>query len=69
MSEEFEVFDGINLVARSCTEKRTIRSHISAFSLYTFSLLQIVQTGSEVHPTSYAMGTAAFFPGGKAAGA
>jgi hypothetical protein len=34
-----------------------------------FSLLQIVQTGSEVHPTSYPMGTGGSFPGGKAAGA
>jgi hypothetical protein len=32
-----------------------------------FSLLQIVQTGSEVHPTSYPMGTVGSFPGGKAA--
>jgi hypothetical protein len=34
-----------------------------------FSLLQIVQTVSEVHPTSYAMGTGGSFPGGKAVGA
>jgi hypothetical protein len=34
-----------------------------------FSLLQIVQTGSEVHPTSCPMGTGGYFPGGKAAGA
>jgi hypothetical protein len=34
-----------------------------------FSLLQIVQTGSEVHPTSYTMGTGGSFTGGKAAGA
>jgi hypothetical protein len=34
-----------------------------------FSLLQIVQTGSEVHPTSSPMGTGGSFPGGKAAGA
>jgi hypothetical protein len=34
-----------------------------------FSLLQIVQTSSEVHPTSYPMGTGGSFPGGKAAGA
>jgi hypothetical protein len=34
-----------------------------------FSLLQIVQTPSEVHPTSYPMGTGGSFPGGKAAGA
>jgi hypothetical protein len=33
------------------------------------SLLQIVQTGSEVHPTSYPMDTKGFSPGGKAAGA
>jgi hypothetical protein len=33
------------------------------------SLLEIVQTGSEVHPTSYPMGTGGSFPGGKAAGA
>jgi hypothetical protein len=30
-----------------------------------FSLLQIVQTGSEVHPTSYPMGTGDSFPSGK----
>jgi hypothetical protein len=34
-----------------------------------FSLLQIVQTDSEVHPTFYPIGTGGFFPGGKAAGA
>jgi hypothetical protein len=34
-----------------------------------FSLLQIIQTGSEVPPTSYPMGTGGSFPGGKAAGA
>jgi hypothetical protein len=34
-----------------------------------FSLLQIVQTGSEVHPTSYPMGTGGSFAGGKVAGA
>jgi hypothetical protein len=34
-----------------------------------FSLLQIVQTGSEVHTTSYPMGTGGSFPGGKATGA
>jgi hypothetical protein len=33
------------------------------------SLLQIVQTGSEVLPTSYRMGTGGSFPGGKAAAA
>jgi hypothetical protein len=33
-----------------------------------FSLLQIVQNGSEAHPTSYPMGTGGSFPGGKAAG-
>jgi hypothetical protein len=32
-----------------------------------FSLLQIAQIGSEVHPTSYPMGTGGSFPGGKAA--
>jgi hypothetical protein len=30
-----------------------------------FSLLQIVQNGSEVHPTSYPMGTGALSPGVK----
>jgi hypothetical protein len=34
-----------------------------------FSFLQIVQTGSEVHATSYPMGTGGSFSGGKAAGA
>jgi hypothetical protein len=34
-----------------------------------FSLLQIVQIGSEVHPTSYPMGTGGSLLGGKAAGA
>jgi hypothetical protein len=33
------------------------------------SLLQVVQTGSGVHPTSYPMGTGGSFLGGKAAGA
>jgi hypothetical protein len=33
------------------------------------SLLHVVQTGSEVHPTSYPMGTGGSFPRGKAAGA
>jgi hypothetical protein len=32
------------------------------------SLLHIVQTGSEVHPTSYKMGTAGSFPGLKRQG-
>jgi hypothetical protein len=32
------------------------------------SLLHLVQTGSEVHPTSYPMGTGGTFPGDKAAG-
>jgi hypothetical protein len=31
-----------------------------------FSFLHIVQTSSEVHPTSYPMGTESSFPGGKA---
>jgi hypothetical protein len=34
-----------------------------------FSFLQIVQTDSEVHPTSYPMSIAGSFPGGKVAGA
>jgi hypothetical protein len=34
-----------------------------------FSLLDVVQTCSGVHPTSYPMGTGASFTGGKAAGA
>jgi hypothetical protein len=34
-----------------------------------FSLLNIIQTGSEVHPPPYTLGTAGSFPGGKAAGA
>jgi hypothetical protein len=34
-----------------------------------FSLLYVVQTSSGAHPASYPMGTRAFFPGGKAAGA
>jgi hypothetical protein len=33
-----------------------------------FSLLNIVQTCSGVHPTSYRMGIGGSFPGGKAAG-
>jgi hypothetical protein len=33
------------------------------------SLLEVVHTGSEVHPTSYPIGTGGSFPGGKAAGA
>jgi hypothetical protein len=32
------------------------------------SFLHVVQTGSEVHQTSYPMGTGSSFPGGKAAG-
>jgi hypothetical protein len=34
-----------------------------------FSLLQIVQTGSEVHSTSYPMVKCSYFPGDKAGGA
>jgi hypothetical protein len=30
-----------------------------------FSVLKIVQTGSEIHPTSYPMGTGGSFPGGE----
>jgi hypothetical protein len=33
-----------------------------------FSLLHIVQTGSEVHPTSYKMGSGGSFPGVKRQG-
>jgi hypothetical protein len=33
-----------------------------------FSLLQVVQTGSGVHPTSYPMGTGGSFPGVKRPG-
>jgi hypothetical protein len=33
------------------------------------NFLHFVQTGSEVHPASYPMGTGGSFPGGKAAGA
>jgi hypothetical protein len=33
-----------------------------------FPSLHSVQTGSEVHPVSYKMGTGDSFPGGKAAG-
>jgi hypothetical protein len=34
-----------------------------------FSLLDTVQTGSGLHPTSYLMGTECCFPAGKSAGA
>jgi hypothetical protein len=34
-----------------------------------FSLLHVVQTGFEIHPTSYRMGTGGSFPRGKVAGA
>jgi hypothetical protein len=37
--------------------------------LFGFTPFLIVQTGSEVHPTSCPMGTGGSFPGGKAAGA
>jgi hypothetical protein len=33
-----------------------------------FSLLDLVQTSSAVHPTSYSMGTVGAFSGGNAAG-
>jgi hypothetical protein len=33
------------------------------------NFLQMMQTGSEVHPTSYPVGTGGPFPGGKAADA
>jgi hypothetical protein len=42
------------------TEETKFQSRLSQ----EFSILHVVQTGSEVHPTSYSMGT-----GGKAAGA
>jgi hypothetical protein len=32
------------------------------------NFLQVVQTGSGVHPSSYPMGTGGYFPGVKAAG-
>jgi hypothetical protein len=35
----------------------------------TFSLLHVVQTGSEAYPASYQMRAGRSFPGGKAAGA
>jgi hypothetical protein len=38
---------------------------IENVNLRMISLLQIVQTGSEVHPTSYPMCTRGSFPGGK----
>jgi hypothetical protein len=37
--------------------------------IQVFSFLHVVQTGSEVHPTPYPMGTGGSFSGGKAAGA
>jgi hypothetical protein len=33
-----------------------------------FSLLHVVQTGYEIHPTSYPIRTGGSFPGGKATG-
>jgi hypothetical protein len=33
-----------------------------------FLLLHVVQTGFEVHPTSYQMGTRVYLPGNKATG-
>jgi hypothetical protein len=44
------------------------RSEFESRKNQEFLLLHIVQTGSEAHPTSYAMGTRVSFSGAKAAG-
>jgi hypothetical protein len=46
----------------------TKRSEFEAWYSQEFSLLHALQTGPGVHPTSYPMGTAGSFPGGKVAG-
>jgi hypothetical protein len=45
------------------------RGTLSPSRVMNFIFPKIVQTGSEVHPTSYPMGIGGSFPGGKAAGA
>jgi hypothetical protein len=63
---EFESRDSVVGIA---TDWTTEGSEFESRYGQEFSLLQIVQTGSEVHPTAYPMGTGGSFPGGKAAGA
>jgi hypothetical protein len=53
-------------IATGCMDEG---SEVESRYCQEFSLLQIVQTGSEVHSTSYPKGTAGSFPWGKAAGA
>jgi hypothetical protein len=47
-----------------------VSSSETSFSLnqVIHSVLQIVKTGSEIHPTSYPMGTGGSIPGGKEPG-
>jgi hypothetical protein len=44
------------------------RSEVGSWQSQEFSLCHVVQTGSGAHPTSYSMGTAGSFPGGRVAG-
>jgi hypothetical protein len=85
IQEDQLFFTKVRLLVGFVTDIR--KSHVSAVGIVTgyglhsfefrcgqeFSLLHIVQTGSEVHPASYPVDTGGggegSFPGGKAAGA
>jgi hypothetical protein len=45
-----------------------LRAGLFPFCYQEFSLLNVVQTGSGVHPNSYPVGTGGSFLGGKATG-
>jgi hypothetical protein len=54
---------------RLATSSATEGSEFESRYVQEFPLLNVVQTGSGVHPTSCLMSTGGSFPGGKAAGA
>jgi hypothetical protein len=56
-------------VKRLATDWSTERLEFESRYDQEFSLLQVVQTGPGVHPTSYPMVTVGFFHGIKATGA
>jgi hypothetical protein len=55
-------------VLLSTVQIRRTYKHLIPYTV-TFSLLQVVQTGSGVRPTSYPMAAGGYFPWGKATGA
>jgi hypothetical protein len=64
----YEMFDYSMATARLATGWTTGGGSRSSSPGTVNNFLQIVQTGSGVHATSYPMGTVGSFPGGKADG-